>query len=430
MKSSALKSQVSWLTLTQDDIRQAKQIIAMAGPESTVDVLGLGTPVEFISDLLFPGTSTLHTEFRYVIFVSAILYAMKENGGADDPFGLLKRKENELIKSLQKSGLKEGVIGRTRGIDLKYWPSMTYWTAVNTFKSLGPNYYDRAQLLERLQKKSHLRIVSDDGEQADHYQISFVGNDDFAPIARAIFTDFKKITWPEKVDFKLSRAEAKYLKSKIEESYPDSMYVDLLKLPPSKLEKTNSLFEVGKIRSELRDLITECENYSRLSAGATYAYRWALCDHVVKERKLSTKDEWVGYRKRNSELFNEWYSKCTDLKGWKIEQLTSAIVKAFPSANRNLNLFDRSTEKFCNEISQIIFGKGFIHSRLTNAGKLARDREEKLKGNRSRFRDASIEIPDNVKALPETTVGTILYTYRWEWGKDNAFRILEGLGKK
>ena len=136
-RPSGLASQVNWLFLREEDIRTARQVIAAAGPESTVDVLGLGGPVEKISDLLFPGTSTLHTQLRYVIFVPAILYAMQEMGGVPDPFGFLKRKEAELIDSLLRGGIKAGVIGRTRGEALKYWPSMTYWSAIQAYGALG-----------------------------------------------------------------------------------------------------------------------------------------------------------------------------------------------------------------------------------------------------------------------------------------------------
>lgn len=430
-KTSAFASQVNWLFLSEEDIRKARQIIAAAGPESTVDVLGLGIPLEKISDLFFPGTSTLHTELRYVIFVPAILYAMLENGGVPDPFGLLKRKEAELIGSLQKGGLKEGVIGRTRGEALKYWPSMTYWTAVNTFRTLGPETYERTLVLERLASGELTAIISDDGDSTDEREQAFNGNPRFRGIALSVFSDVKKIRWPEKVDFDLTKVEATYLRDQILQLYPNSLYVELLRYSPTRLKNIQSIFAIKARRKELTELIRHSMLYSSFAMGATLAYRWALCDHFAKTRRdPGLKDEWAAFRDKNKELFLEWTKEGKELRDWRVGQLEVAIREAFPEIKPDGEKFDSRFITFCNSVSVTLKERGSNERKLQRLGQLAKDREENLKKNHSRFRDETIAIPENVRPKPDATPEQHLFTYRWEWGKGNAISMIEGLARR
>ncbi len=411
-------------------MKEARQIIADAGPDSTVDALGLGTPVELISDLLFPGTSTLHTELRYVIFVPAILYAIKEQGGVNNSIKTLKIKENELINSLKNSGLKEGVIGRTRGIELKYWPSTTYWAGINSYKTLGPVYYDRGHVLDLLNKTDNMKQVSDDGENVSQIKNAFLGDDQFFNISKTLFKDFKKIQWPDKMTFNLRKVEAKFLYEQIHTYHNESMYTELLKSKALSLRNVKDFFSFKKARPDLTNLIQECHNYSKLAMGTTYAYRWALCDHIVSERKTKEgKHDWVIYRDHNAKLYNEWIKNNKDLKNWDISYLTEAIIKAF-SKPFATNLIEKSNVDFCNQACEIMFSKANTKQTLTTLGKLTKEREKKLKGNKSRFIDASITIPENVKATSETPYNNTLYTYRWDWGLRNSITILEGLNIK
>lgn len=429
-RTSGLASQVNWLFLKEEDIRKARQVIAAAGPESTVDVLGLGAPVERISDLLFPGTSTLHTQLRYVIFVPAILYAMQELGGVPDPYGFLKKKEAELITSLQKGGLKEGVIGRTRGEALKYWPSMTYWTAVNEYAALGEGSYDRAQVLEQLALTEFVAIVSDDGDSTEQREPAFTRDARFRAVALDLFADAKKARWREKLTFDLPAAEARLLIDQIHKLHPQSLYVEMLGLSPTRIRNIPSLFDVKPKRAELAALLQEAELYSLFSMGATLVYRWALCGHLAQVRKSAdNRREWAAFEKKNKDLFAGWLKEASRLRGWRIASLSKAIVEAFPAAARVGDPFDAKLAEFCDELNEALQETGPLDAKLAAAGRLVRKREEQLKGNRSRFRDETIAIPGNVRPAPDQELQSHLYSYRWEWGKDNALSMLRGLGR-
>lgn len=431
-KASGLTSQVNWLLLNEDDIRNARQVIAAAGPESTVDVLGLGTPVELISDLLFPGTSTLHTELRYVIFVPAIFYAIRENGGVPDAFGTLKRKEAELIKSLLNGGLKEGVIGRTRGESLKYWPSMTYWAGVNSYRAFGKSAYERSQILDALSvQSSKNELVSDEGDTTGDTIFGFEGDERMRAIALSIFNNPKKIIWDEKMDFRLRKIEAKFLRDQIVENHPESLYNDLLLKPKARLSGIDSLFQIKTASSVINELIQNASSYSQVSMGATYAYRWALCDHFESTRKDKIlKAEWAAYREKNEELFEEWLLASKSLRSWRVKDLREAVKAAFPKSLKRENPVDIAIERFCDEFLVAALGVGSAKKKLQSIKTLVKLREDKLKGNRSRFRDETIEIPENVRAKPDAEFFNHLYDYRWRWGRDNTISILEGLVRR
>ena len=81
-------------------------------------------------------------------------------------------------------------------------------------------------------------------------------------------------------------------------------------------------------------------------------------------------------------------------------------------------------------MNKVFQGAGSIDARLQSASILAKKREDQLKGNRSRFRDDSIGVPENVRAATDAKLGNYLYSYRWEWGRDNTITILNGLSGK
>jgi hypothetical protein len=430
-RNTALISQVNWLYLSQEDMRKAREIIAAAGPDSTVDVLGLGNPAEKISDLLFPGTSTLHTELRYVIFTPAILYAMKEKGGVPDPFGMLKRKEAELIISLQKGGETTGVIGRTRGEELRYWPSITYWTAFNAFETLGSGYYDRGQVLEKLSSSMDIELVSDDGDATVVRDEAFVSDPEYRAIALSLFKDIKDIRWPDKMDFKLKKKEADFLKKRLHTKYPRSLYIELLNLGISRLKAQESLFDLKPESKDLAALLKQAERYSLFAMGATLAYRWELCrDRADTSKSPKVKDDWKHFMEKNEELYLEWREHAGRLKNWNVDDLSESVAKAFSENLKSFSLMDDKLTTFCRNVHTAMFEEKLDQDKLKKLGRLARDREENMKGNRSRFRDRSIAVPENVRPSNDVQKERYLYTYRWFWGKANALAILEGLVRK
>ncbi len=60
---------LTWLDYSEQERRQAMEVIDLFREEDTRDELGLGTIRDAFADLLFPGTSTIQTRARYFLFV-------------------------------------------------------------------------------------------------------------------------------------------------------------------------------------------------------------------------------------------------------------------------------------------------------------------------------------------------------------------------
>ena len=162
-----ISSSINWVTFDIKDVQKAREILKDLGPDSTVDSIGLGNPFEEISNILFPATSTLHTRFRYQIFVPAIFYKMYTEAAGKplkNPAGRLYKLEVQLMNILLDNDPDGGVIGKVAREGLKYWPSQTYWGAINTMKTFGPEPVDKNQLFDDLMHNERDVLLNDDGE--------------------------------------------------------------------------------------------------------------------------------------------------------------------------------------------------------------------------------------------------------------------------
>lgn len=65
-----LMSALSWIDFDQADRDRTRRIMDLFSEKEARDELGLGSVRDAISDLLFPGTSTIQTRLRYMMFVS------------------------------------------------------------------------------------------------------------------------------------------------------------------------------------------------------------------------------------------------------------------------------------------------------------------------------------------------------------------------
>ena len=60
---------LTWLDLTASDRDRMRQVLDLFKERGTVDEMGLGRLRDALSEALFPGTSTIQTRLRYVLFV-------------------------------------------------------------------------------------------------------------------------------------------------------------------------------------------------------------------------------------------------------------------------------------------------------------------------------------------------------------------------
>ena len=94
-------SALAWIDFDQTDRDRARRIMDLFGVEDSRDELGLGSIRDALSDLMFPGTSTIQTRLRYMLFVPWLYRMTAKSGGRVDQ---ARRLEIQLITSLLRGG--------------------------------------------------------------------------------------------------------------------------------------------------------------------------------------------------------------------------------------------------------------------------------------------------------------------------------------
>jgi hypothetical protein len=128
-----MPSVFAWLDHDEAERRRMQEVIELFRERDTVDELGIGSVRDAFSNLLFPGTSVLHTRARYLLFVPWIYRRLERQHVSSAQVAVkARRDEIRLIYSLIEGGEGEGsgVIGAVARDQLKQLPSYAYWNAL------------------------------------------------------------------------------------------------------------------------------------------------------------------------------------------------------------------------------------------------------------------------------------------------------------
>lgn len=120
-------SALAWIDFDQTDRDRARRIMDLFGVEDSRDELGLGSIRDALSDLMFPGTSTIQTRLRYMLFIPWLYRMAARAGGRADQ---ARKLEIQLITALLRSGETTNVIGSEARDSLKRLPSDVYWAGL------------------------------------------------------------------------------------------------------------------------------------------------------------------------------------------------------------------------------------------------------------------------------------------------------------
>ena len=69
-------SSLAWIDFDEAERQRAQRIMALFQERETRDELGLGAIRDSIADHLFPGTSTIQTRLRYMLFIPWLYRAL------------------------------------------------------------------------------------------------------------------------------------------------------------------------------------------------------------------------------------------------------------------------------------------------------------------------------------------------------------------
>lgn len=110
---------VGWFHLGREEAANARAFLRLCNGEDSVDELGFGIIRDGFSDQFFPGTNTVMTQARYLIFVAAINRYMekvleKRRNAVPNPNDRSRRMQDQLrdvLRATVRGKLGKGVIG-------------------------------------------------------------------------------------------------------------------------------------------------------------------------------------------------------------------------------------------------------------------------------------------------------------------------------
>jgi len=122
---------IAWLDASAAEQQRMRDIVNLFTDRDSRDELGFGQIRDALGDALFPGSSTLHTRAKYLLFVPWIYQLASAD--KTDPAAQAGRLERKLIRALADSSDSAGLIGRQAGGAVKVLPSSIYWSALGRY---------------------------------------------------------------------------------------------------------------------------------------------------------------------------------------------------------------------------------------------------------------------------------------------------------
>ena len=274
-----MASAFTWLDYSDHDRRRALDVIDLFRAKETRDELGIGTVRDALSDLLFPGTSTIQTRARYFLFIPWIYLRHEERGtGAAEVEEQARRDEYRLIDALVESDETDGVIGIEARRTLKRLPSHVYWQGLRVWglrvEDAGQSAYHRlfasyAQWHRRKDARAQDRSMPALGLRTMWHPGLPAAPDGFL----------------EKTSFALTAAEAQYLRERILARCGDSLLAFLVdRTRPQQGTGFPWLHaDLGRFSELHRQQLEHGRLFSTIMFGSALVYNLMLAEEVKSE---------------------------------------------------------------------------------------------------------------------------------------------------
>ena len=363
--------------------------------------MGLGGVRDTLSDLFFPGTSTIQRRMRYFLFVPWCCEAALRDARGRSVLSELRAKEESLIRTLAHLGDNEGVIGLLKGEELVTMPGAIYWSglrALNILKIPGSTKRWDRYLTERRRESTDEAPGEDDG--ATRRIPGF--EHDLPPMPR----DFPQTRG---LNFQLTSDEARYLRRRISNATVGrnewGLEHNLFAAFADKAVPPNTDFpwdhpRAISLHADTRHLLDIASAFSSVMYGATLLYNYLLCS-----RRCRDGDEDAGdWLERYRGTIGEWVANLREADLDLLKSGIHEIARIAPKVRHSVT------------IKTLIFVTTWIDiardpQRLTHSKRafdVVENRERELKGPLGTSRFANLEAR---KRWKYESGGRL--TYRW-----------------
>lgn len=305
-----MPSLIAWLDASSEEQRRMRDIIRLFAERESRDELGLGQIRDAIADSLFPGTSTLLTRARYLLFVP---WAFQKASGRPNPATDADRYERDIIHAVKDSGDYAGLLGMQAGEALKNLPSAIYWSMLRRYGILTDASLSREDALRLDGTRSSLEDVGDSSGPRFHA---------WSTTLPAPPEGFPK-SIPD--GFALQPDEAAWLRDRILSEASGTLLAHLAVERPT-TESPAPWFDSAAIDvgGEARDLLDDARAFSALMHGAQLLYNLLLAEEYQDAGYDRLSDPREGFRERLAR-WSEDLPAMVDLSTWNLEALLSRV---------------------------------------------------------------------------------------------------------
>jgi hypothetical protein len=392
MTNYQAQSTVGWLDYNDDAARKMNETLRALDEPSTLDSLGLGSIRDAFSDLIAPGTSTIHTKLRYFLFIAWICQRIEKSDTTATQFASrLRNDEAILIECLRNGGEKAGVQGYASGKNLKRMPSSAYWGGLRIWgiRKRDWSIADYGRNITRLRASKK----ADGADETISNSLTTIWND--MPQAPADFLSAS-------IDFKLTSEEAQFIIQRIRESNPKSLLAFLCSNPGlAKGKKLPWEINQDSLTPELKKLLLDARNISELTHGPQLVYNLLVARRAGTELGRDVADD-VAYQ---LEELNKWADLITARQSELVEW-SKNLDALWLSLRENANIPKRASD-FVAKMIQLALENPHKFAEDPRVHEEVRQREHGLKQNRSRFTN-----PEALKEWNTPGFGGQL-SYRW-----------------
>lgn len=394
-----MASTLGWLDTDEHQRKTMLQVVDAFRERDTLDELGIGAVRDGISEILFPGVSTIQSRARYLLFVPWIYARIAAEGlSGDRAIARGRRDEVRLIDALLAGGETDGVIGRFARSNLQRLPSVVYWSALGRYgiRSVAWSLegYCRAGVGARMRDLPG----PDGGDQVDRSEA--LGWRRLPPRPDRLL---------ERATFELSASEASYLRERVTTAVPTSLLRSLLDQPDAQWAAAVYPWETDlhSLPDHLATVIEHTRRFAILLHGAVLLYNLILAEQVRNDGWIEYYRTWLG----------EWAQEIVDGRlcaGWNHDEFWSTVREGNPRIERLTRHFVQSW------VDRVCVDPGAVADSAA-ARSLVTERERQVKRTRARIDDPRTQDRWNGQS------GIARLDFRWSVGSTIAADIVRGL---
>lgn len=360
-------SSLAWIDFDEAERQRAQRIMALFQERESRDELGMGAIRDSIADHLFPGTSTIQTRLRYMLFIPWLFRMLESRNAQENQLQNEARAlEIQLADALKAGGESNGIIGRDAGPRLQRLPSSVYWAGLGAWGvRLFPGSIDSLFVSLCGRKRS---LVPSDGEDAAA-----------SSRTQAIWTPAlpqapKDLL--ERAAFRLTSDEAQFIIDRLIANQPAALLTWLAREGiDADCDYIWTHPHLAAFPAPVRRLVRHGEIFSQVMHGAALLYNLALSE-------LRERDDWVeDYRERIAVWVEEL--DLSTVRDWSLEEFW--VAAKHPDHGINEKAID-----FVTQWRDLVLQDAKQIASANPARSLVADRERWLKKSQSRYTNHAV----------------------------------------